>query len=130
LVIEDDPSQLRFLTHIFEREGYEVISSSNGLSGLRKAKDENPSILILDVMLPGLDGFEVCHRLRIEAATASLPIIMMSAKGQDTDKTTALRVGANEFFAKPVDRVVLLNKIIELLGLPPKAPSATPGSPA
>jgi DNA-binding response OmpR family regulator len=126
LVIEDDPSQLRFLTHIFEREGYEVISASNGLGGLRKAKEENPSLLILDVMLPGLDGFEVCHRLRADASTAALPIIMMSAKGQDTDKTTALRVGANEFFAKPVDRVVLLNKIIELLGLPPKEPSTSP----
>jgi DNA-binding response OmpR family regulator len=95
------------------------------LGGLRKAKEENPSLLVLDVMLPGLDGFEVCHRLRAEPATAALPIIMMSAKGQDTDKTTALRVGANEFFAKPVDRVILLNKIVELLGLPGKEPSAS-----
>jgi DNA-binding response OmpR family regulator len=115
LVIEDDPNQLRFLTHIFEKEGYEVISAANGLQGLRKAKEENPSILILDVMLPGLDGFEVCHRLKAEPSKAGLPIIMMSAKGQDTDKTTALKVGANEFFAKPVDRVVLLAKIKELL---------------
>jgi DNA-binding response OmpR family regulator len=115
LVIEDDPNQSRFLTHIFEKEGYEVLSAANGLQGLRKAKEENPSILILDVMLPGLDGFEVCHRLKAEPATAGLPIIMMSAKGQDTDKSTALKVGANEFFAKPVDRVVLLAKIKELL---------------
>jgi DNA-binding response OmpR family regulator len=107
---------LRFLTHIFEREGYEVISATNGLVGIKKAKEENPALLVLDVMLPGLDGFEVCHRLRIDAATASLPIVMMSAKGQDTDKTTALRVGANEFFAKPVDRVMLLKHIVELIG--------------
>jgi DNA-binding response OmpR family regulator len=113
---------LRFLTHIFEREGYEVISATNGLFGLRKAKEENPSLLVLDVMLPGLDGFEVCHRLRSDNTTASLPIVMMSAKGQDTDRTTALKVGANEFFVKPVDRVVLLNKIKELLGMPGNSP--------
>jgi two-component system alkaline phosphatase synthesis response regulator PhoP len=106
---------LRFLTHIFEREGYEVISATNGILGLRKAKEESPALLLLDVMLPGLDGFEVCHRLRLDAVTDSLPIIMMSAKGQDTDKTTALRVGANEFFAKPVDRVTLINKVAELI---------------
>jgi len=99
------------LQHILEREGYEVVLASNGLTGLRKVKDESPSLLILDVMLPGLDGFEVCHRLREDAATAKLPVIMLSAKGQDSDKTTALNVGANEFYSKPVDRVLLLERI-------------------
>jgi DNA-binding response OmpR family regulator len=126
LVIEDDPNQVRFLTHIFEREGYEVINASNGLVGLKKAREENPSLLLLDIMLPGLDGFEVCHRLRSDSTTSALPIIMMSAKGQDTDKATALRVGANEFFVKPMDRVALLSKILELLGLPKKNISTPP----
>jgi DNA-binding response OmpR family regulator len=103
------------LDHVLQREGYEVISATNGLFGLRKAREENPSLLILDVMLPGLDGFEVCHRLREDAATSKIPIIMLSAKGQDIDKTTGLKVGANDFFAKPVDRTVLLSKIAELL---------------
>jgi two-component system, OmpR family, phosphate regulon response regulator PhoB len=115
LIIEDDASFMRYLNHILEREGYEVIGATNGLTGLRKAREENPSLLILDVMLPGLDGFEVCHRLRAEASTNGLPIIMLSAKGQDTDKTTGLKVGANEFYAKPVDRVLLLNKLKELV---------------
>jgi DNA-binding response OmpR family regulator len=103
------------LQHILEREGYEVITASNGLTGLRKAKDESPSLMILDVMLPGLDGFEVCHRLREDAATAKIPIIMHSAKGQDSDKTSALNVGANEFYPKPVDRAFLLERIKALL---------------
>lgn len=107
------------MTHILEKEGYEVISSSNGLFGLRKAREENPSLLILDVMLPGLDGFEVCHRLREDADTAQIPVIMLSAKGQDTDKAAALKVGANEFYAKPADRLVLLAKIAELLNVKP-----------
>ena len=115
MVIEDDPSFLRYLSHILEREGYTVISASNGLTGLRKVKEEKPSLLILDVMLPGLDGFEVCHRLHDDAETSTLPVIMLSAKGQDSDKTSALSVGAREFFAKPVDRLVLLNKIKELI---------------
>ena len=100
---------------MLEREGYQVISAINGLEGLKKARTEGPALLILDVMLPGLDGFEVCHRLRDEPATVKLPVLMLSAKGQDTDKTAALKVGANEFFGKPVDRVLLLNKITELI---------------
>lgn len=116
MVIEDDPSFMRYLNHLLEREGYEVISAMNGLVGLRKAREEKPALLILDVMLPGLDGFEVCHRLKSDAATAKLPILMLSAKGQDTDKATGLKVGANEFFTKPIERVILLNKITELLG--------------
>jgi len=115
LVIEDDPSYLKYLSHLLEREGHAVISATNGLQGLRMAKEENPALLLLDVMLPGLDGFEVCHRLREQALTAKLPIIMLSAKGQDADRVTALKVGANEFYSKPVDREVLLNKIKELL---------------
>jgi DNA-binding response OmpR family regulator len=115
LVIEDDPSYMRYLTHLLEIEGFEVISATNGLTGLRKAREENPSLLISDVMLPGLDGFEVCHRLRDDSATDKMPVIMLSAKGQDTDRIAALKVGANEFFSKPVDRIVLLNEIRKLL---------------
>lgn len=110
---------MRFLTHVLEKDGYEVISSSNGLFGLRKAREESPSLVILDVMLPGLDGFEVCHRMREDSATAQIPVIMLSAKGQDTDKAAALKVGADEFYAKPADRIVLLAKIAELLKIKP-----------
>ena len=120
LVVEDDPSFSRYLCHVLEREGYQVVSANNGLEGLRKVKGESPSLLILDVMLPGLDGYELCHRLRDDPTTAAIPILMLSAKGQDTDKTTALKVGANDFFSKPVDRLVLLNKVAELLGESPK----------
>ena len=115
LVIEDDPSFQRYLSFILEKEGYQVVLASNGLVGLRKAKEESPDLLISDVMLPGLDGFEICHRLRSDPATAGLPILMLSAKGQESDKQTASRMGANEFYVKPVDRQVLLNKVKELL---------------
>ena len=115
LIVEDDPSFSRAITHIIQKEGYDVISASNGMTGLRMANSENPDLLILDVMLPGLDGFEICNRLRQDPLTANLPIIMLSAKGQDIDKTTGLKVGASEYLTKPVDRALLLEKITSLL---------------
>ena len=116
LIVEDDPSFSRAISHIIEKEGYDVITASNGMAGLRMAKGESPDLLILDVMLPGLDGFEICHQLRQDPQTEKLPIIMLSAKGQEIDKTTGLKVGANEYLTKPIDRALLLEKITSLLG--------------
>ena len=115
LIVEDDPSFSRAINHIVEKEGYEVITASNGMTGLRMAKEESPDLLILDVMLPGLDGFEICSRLRQDPPTTKLPIIMLSAKGQEADKTTGLKVGANEYLTKPVDRALLMEKVSSLL---------------
>jgi DNA-binding response OmpR family regulator len=115
LIIEDDPSVLRAISYMLGKEGYDVLTALNGLVGLRKAKEENPDLLILDVMLPGIDDFEVCHRLRAESQTAQLPILMLSAKGQEADRSTGLEVGANEYLTKPVERSVLLSKIEALL---------------
>ena len=115
LIVEDDPSFSRALNHIVEKEGYDVSTASNGMTGLRMATEDKPDLLILDVMLPGLDGFEICSRLRNEPQTAKLPIIMLSAKGQESDKTTGLKVGADEYLTKPVNREVLLEKITTLL---------------
>jgi DNA-binding response OmpR family regulator len=115
LIIEDDPSFSRAINHIIEKEGYAVITANNGLTGLRMAQGEKPDLLVLDVMLPGLDGFEICNRLRRDPLTATLPIIMLSAKGQESDKTMGLKLGANEYLTKPVDRALLLEKITALL---------------
>jgi DNA-binding response OmpR family regulator len=116
LLVEDDPAVLRAVSYMLGKEGYEVLTASNGLDGLTKAKGESPDLLILDVMLPGIDGFEICHRLRAEPQTAQLPILMLSAKGQAADKSMGLQVGANEYLTKPVERLVLLGKIEALLG--------------
>jgi len=115
LIVEDDSSVLRATSYILEKEGYEVLTAVDGLEGLRSAKEENPDLLILDVMLPGIDGFEICHSLRAESQTAQLPILMFSAKGQEADKATGLKVGADEYLTKPVERTVLLSKIEALL---------------
>ena len=115
LIIEDDPSFSRAINHIVEKEGYNVSTASNGMTGLRMVKENPPDLLILDVMLPGMDGFEICSQLRADTSTAGLPIIMLSAKGQETDRETGLKVGANEYLTKPVNRELLLDKITGLL---------------
>jgi DNA-binding response OmpR family regulator len=101
LVIEDYQSTVRFLTYTLEQEGFQTSVARNGIEGLRKAQEEKPDLIILDVMLPGLDGFEVCRRLRADAETAKLPILMLSAKAQEVDKTTGLKMGADMYMSKP-----------------------------
>ena len=101
LVIEDYLSTARFLTYTLEQEGFQTSVARNGIEGLRKAQEEKPDLIILDVMLPGLDGFELCRRLRADAETAKLPVLMLSAKAQETDKATGLKMGADMYISKP-----------------------------
>jgi len=115
LVIEDEPSAARLVGYILEQEGYQVDTVANGLEGIRKIQDEEVDLVILDVMLPGLDGFEVCYRARAEPRTARLPIIMLSAKVQEIDKATGLRAGANEYLTKPADPEEVLTRVKALL---------------
>ncbi len=115
LVIEDDPPTLRLITYTLQQEGYRVLTATNGLTGIRKAQNENPDLILLDVMLPGIDGFEICHRLRTETQTAGLPIILVSAKAQEIDKTVGLKVGADDYISKPWQRSELTAKIADIL---------------
>lgn len=115
LIVDDNLSVLRLLEHTLTKEGYEIITAKNGIEGLKMAAEEMPDLAILDVMLPGMDGFEVCHRLRGEAKTVNLPVLMLSAKGQPVDRETGLKVGANEYLTKPVERLQLLDNVQKLI---------------
>src|SRR4030042_660288 len=115
LVVEDDPGALRLISYTLQAEGYEVITATNGLQGLRKAQNDKPDLVVLDVMLPGIDGFEICHRLRADPGTARLPIMMLSAKARETDKTTGLNVGADDYLTKPADPSDIVSHIKALL---------------
>ncbi len=115
LMVDDEAGFSRAVKYALEKEGYEVLTASNGLQGLMTAQKEDIDLLILDVMLPGLDGYEVCNRLRSNPKTAKLPIIMLSAKGQDVDRTTGLTVGANEYISKPVENTTLIARIASWL---------------
>ncbi len=111
LIIEDDSSAARLIGYAFEHEGHEVLSASNGLQGMVMVREKRPDVIILDVMLPGLDGFEVCNRLKSDERTAHIPIVMLSAKGQDVDVETGKKVGADEYIVKPIDPDELLSRI-------------------
>jgi DNA-binding response OmpR family regulator len=115
LVIEDDPATSRLVDYSLRHEGYQVITCSNGLEGIRKVHSESPDLVILDVMLPGMDGFEICHRLRSEPATAGLPILMLSAKAQEIDKDTGIKVGADDYLTKPSAPAEIISRVEKLL---------------
>jgi pilus assembly protein CpaE len=115
LVIEDDDIALRLIDYTLHKEGHEVILAKNGLEGIKKAQSEEPDLIILDIMLPGIDGFEVCHRLRAEPQTVHLPILMLSGKAQETDKATGMKVGADDYVTKPVAPRELISRIESLL---------------
>ena len=115
LVIEDDPVASRFARYVLETEGYQVVTAPNGLDGLRKVQKEKPDLIILDIMLPGLDGFEICHRLRSEPETARIPILMLSAKAQEVDQVTGLNVGADDYLTKPADPSEIVSRVRVLL---------------
>jgi len=115
LVIEDDPATSRLVEYSLKHEGYQVLTAANGLDGIRKAINETPDLIILDVMLPGLDGFEICHRLREEPGTVKLPILMFSAKAQEMDKNTGLLVGADDYLIKPAAPSVIVSRVEALL---------------
>jgi two-component system alkaline phosphatase synthesis response regulator PhoP len=101
LVVEDEPDIVRLLMHYLEQAGYRVRTETTGLAGLRAAREHAPDVIILDVMLPGLDGYEVCRRLRTDAATATVPILMLTARGAETDKVRGLEIGADDYVTKP-----------------------------
>lgn len=115
LVIEDDPGTSRLVDYSLRHEGYQVITAFNGLEGLRKATSEAPDLIILDVMLPGMDGFEICHRLRADPATAAIFILMFSAKAQEIDKNTGLKVGADDYLPKPAAPAEIVSRVGKLL---------------
>jgi len=117
LVIEDDPIALRFARYTLQQEGYQVITAPNGLEGLSKAKAEYPDLIILDIMLPGVDGFELCHRLRVATQTAQIPILMLTAKAQESDRQTGLRVGADDYLIKPVHPSEIVNRVNALIAI-------------
>ena len=103
LIVEDDPAALRLVTFTLASAGYRVIPAVNGLDGLRKAREEAPDLLVLDLMLPGIDGYEVCHRLRSAPAGRErrLPILMLTAKSQETDRAMAEKMGVDRYLCKP-----------------------------
>jgi two-component system phosphate regulon response regulator PhoB len=101
LVVEDEPDLLEVLEYNLAREGFRVVTSRDGEDGLAKARRELPDALVLDLMLPGVDGLEICRRLRADDVTRAVPILMVTAKGEESDVVVGLTMGADDYVVKP-----------------------------
>jgi two-component system phosphate regulon response regulator PhoB len=115
LVIEDDTAIRELLRHNLEREGYKVLLASDGKNGLATAQTAHPQAVILDLMLPGLDGLEVCRELKRRTDTARIPVLMLTAKSEESDVVTGLEVGAEDYVAKPFSVKVVIARLRALL---------------
>jgi len=114
LVIEDEEDILALVHYNLAREGYQVACATSGEEGLRLV-EEQPDLVLLDLMLPGIDGLEVCRRLRGSELTAGLPIIMMTAKGEESDVVAGLELGADDYVTKPFSPKILLARVRAVL---------------
>jgi two-component system phosphate regulon response regulator PhoB len=115
LIVEDEPSLTDVLSYNLKREGYEVTVVHDGREGLRKAHVAVPDLVILDLMLPGISGLDVCRELRSGAATAHVPVLMLTAKAEETDQVVGFAVGADDYVTKPFSVKVLLQRVKVLL---------------
>ena len=115
LVVDDEEDILELLSHILSKEGYKVRCAVSGEEALARVKSEIPDLIVLDLMLPGIDGFEVARRLKEDAKTSHLPIIMLTAKTEESDVVTGLEIGAHDYVTKPFSPKVLIARMRAVL---------------
>jgi len=115
LIVEDDRDIAEMVAYNLTEEGYEAISAFDGRNAVEMARRNRPDLIILDLMLPGLDGFEICKILRSERRTANVPIIILSAKSRETDKVLGLELGADDYVTKPFSPRELIARIRAVL---------------
>jgi two-component system phosphate regulon response regulator PhoB len=128
LIIEDEKGLVQSLTWYFNREGYETVAVGDGAEGLRKAQTLLPDLILLDLMLPGMGGLDVCRELRVGEKTRTIPIIMITARAEETDQVEGFAKGADDYVTKPFSNKVLLQRVKALLRraeTPPDAADVT-----
>lgn len=129
LVCDDDPVIVNLLQVNFEIEGYDVIAATGGEAGLAQARLGHPDVIVLDVMMPGIDGLEVAHRLRADEETRHIPIILLSAKAQTSDIQAGLEV-ADDYVTKPFEPLELLERVQTVLARSEAGPARRAGRPS
>lgn len=115
LAIDDEPDILDIIRMNLEKEGYKVWTAATGEEGLKKAREKLPGLVILDLMLPGLDGLDICKTLKNDTKTRHIPILILSAKGDEADIVAGLELGADDYITKPFSPKVLLSRIKTVL---------------
>ena len=126
LIVEDEPDIRELVVHHLKREGYQVSAASSGEEALRQVQAAPPDLVLLDLMMPAMDGLEVCRRLRQDPATVSLPIVMLTAKGDEVDRVLGLEIGADDYVVKPFSPKELLARVRAVLRRSLPAPGAAP----
>jgi two-component system phosphate regulon response regulator PhoB len=127
LVVDDEPEAVELLEFNLKQAGFDVISAENGAEALKKARSALPSLIVLDLMLPEIDGLEVCKMLRRDPATAGIPIIMLTAKAAEMDRIVGLEIGAEDYITKPFsprELVLRVKKVLQRGQATPTEPDA------
>jgi twitching motility two-component system response regulator PilH len=114
LIVDDSPTERHVLTDILRKAGFETIASDCGEDAVVKARTLRPDLILMDVVMPGLNGFQATRSISRDPATKDIPVILCTSKSQDTDKIWGLRQGARDYIVKPVNRDALLKKISAL----------------
>lgn len=115
LIVEDEANIRQLVRYNLEKEGFQVMEAADGLQGLRTVQREKPDLVLLDLMLPGMDGLEICRTLKGTPSTAALPIIMLTAKAEEVDKIIGLELGADDYMTKPFSPRELIARIKAVL---------------
>src|SRR6266508_1995610 len=129
LVVEDDPDIADLIGHYLQKAGHTVETVASGTTALMRVKESPPEIILLDLMLPGMDGLLVCQSLRNDPATAAIPIIMLTARGEEAERVTGLELGADDYVTKPFSPRELTARVAALLRRAPRPVPAAPGAP-
>ncbi|MBM3858029.1 MAG: response regulator [Verrucomicrobia bacterium] len=115
LIVEDEPDVLDLVAYHLKKAGYHIVAARDGVTGLTKARDLLPALLVLDLMLPQLEGTEVCKRLKADSKTAHIPIVMLTAKADEVDRVLGLELGADDYVTKPFSPRELVLRVKKLL---------------
>lgn len=116
LLIEDSPTDTAVLTQLLQRNGHQVLSSGSAEDGIEVCKRERPDLVVMDVILPGMNGFQATRALSRDEVTKAIPVLIVSTKGMDTDKAWGMRQGAKDYVVKPPIESDLIGRINALLG--------------
>jgi len=126
LIVEDERDILQLVKHYLEKEGFRTVVATTGLEALKQVSEGKPDLVVLDLMLPELDGLEVCKRLRSAPGTAMLPIIMLTAKAEESDTIVGLELGADDYVTKPFSPKTLVARVKALLRRADRTPETDP----